>query len=140
MAWQALKERLASSPILARPNFKVPFVLYTDWSILGLGAVLAQIGEDAKEHVIAYASKTNNAAERNYSAYEGDALAGVWAETHFRPYVYGRVFQLVTDHQPLHWLLTNAKLTDKLARWALRLSEYEIQIVHRAGKTHMKGD
>lgn len=50
-AWQQLKDRLASAPILAWPNFNLPFVLYTDWSILGLGAVSAQAGSDGKERV-----------------------------------------------------------------------------------------
>lgn len=59
---------------------------------------------------------------------------------HFRPYLYGRRFRIVTDHQPLHWLLTNSKLSGKLARWALLLSEYDMDITHRAGRVHCNAD
>lgn len=139
-AWCEAKQLLMQQPVLQRPDFNKKFILHTDWSVAGLGAVLAQLGEDGSEHVIAYASRSNNDAERNYSAYyEGECFV-LWAVRHFRPYLHGREFVIVTDHQPLHWLLTNTKLSGKLARWALQLSEYNMCITHRAGKNHDNAD
>lgn len=84
--------------------------------MLELGAVLTQRDDEGKEFVIAYASCSNNAAESLYSLYEGECLAAVWAVTHFRCYLFGSQFTLVTDHQSLKWLMESDKLIGKLAR------------------------
>eukprot|EP00245_Coleochaete_scutata_P000411 TRINITY_DN1051_c1_g1_i1.p1 TRINITY_DN1051_c1_g1~~TRINITY_DN1051_c1_g1_i1.p1 ORF type:complete len:1227 (+),score=252.29 TRINITY_DN1051_c1_g1_i1:430-3681(+) len=139
-AFRKLKERLVSAPILGRPRGDRPFTLHTDWSAVGLGAVLTQQDDEGREYVVAYASRSNNSAESRYSSYEGECLAAVWAVAHFRCYLYGREFTLVTDHQPLRWLMENDKLTGKLARWALILQEYDFQVVHRAGVTNQDAD
>jgi hypothetical protein len=88
-------------PILRRPNFTRPFELHTDWSKDGPEAVLAQRDADGKEYAVAYASRKCNKAERNYSSYQGECLAAVWAVEHFRVYLYGQPFDLITDHKPL---------------------------------------
>jgi hypothetical protein len=139
-AFVELKSRLASAPILRRPIGGHPFQLHTDWSMLGLGAVLTQRDDEDKEFVIAYASRSNNAAESRYSSYEGECLAAVWAVAHFRCYLFGTTFTLITDHQPLKWLMESDKLTGKLARWALILQEYDFQVVHRPGITNLDAD
>jgi transposase InsO family protein len=108
--------------------------------MLGIGAVLTQKDDDGKEYVIAYASRSNNDAEAKYSSYEGECLAVVWAVAHFHPYLYGQSFTLVTDHQPLKWLMESDKLTGKLARWALLLQEYDFQVVHKAGLQNLDAD
>jgi hypothetical protein len=66
----------------------------------------------------------------NYSSYEGECLAVVWAIIHFRPYLYGTNFTLYNDHQPIKWLMTNDKLISKLAHWALILQEYKFKVIH----------
>jgi hypothetical protein len=71
-----------------------------------------------------------------YFSYEGDCLIDVWAIIHFRPYLYGTNFTLYTNHQPIKWLMTNDKLTNKWAHWALILQEYEFKVIHRPGITH----
>ncbi len=139
-AFEALKHALGSAPVLRRPDARRPFQLHTDWSMLGIGAVLTQKDDDGKEYVIAYASRSNNNAESKYSSYEGECLAVVWAVAHFRPYLYGQSFTLVTDHQPLKWLMESDKLTGKLARWALLLQEYDFEIVHKAGLQNLDAD
>jgi hypothetical protein len=139
-AFNTLKEKLSEFPILRRPDFSKVFILHTDWSAFGIGAILGQLDEEGKEYVIAYASRSNNKAESNYSSYEGECLAVVWAVIHFRPYLYGTNFTLYTDHQPIKWLMTNDKLTGKLARWALILQEYEFKVIHRPGITHQNAD
>jgi len=94
----------------------------------------------SKEYVIAYASRSNNKADNNYSSYKGECLVVVWAIIHFRPYLYGTNFTLYTDHQPIKWLMTNDKLTGKLARWALLLQEYEFKVIHWPRITHQNAD
>ncbi|GJP85888.1 hypothetical protein CLOP_g15985 [Closterium sp. NIES-67] len=105
----------------------------------GMGAVLCQ-EEGGLERVVAYASRSCSPAEGNYSSYEGEGLAAVWAVELFRPYLQGRRFTLVTDHQPLLWLMTNQTLKGRNARWAMRLQEFEFDVKHRPGKTLQQVD
>jgi hypothetical protein len=102
--------------------------------------VLMRMDDDGKEFVIVYASQSNNNAEAQYSSYEGECLAAIWAIAHFLCYLYGNEFLLVTNHQPLKWLMESDKLTGKLARWALMLMEYDFKVVHRAGLVNMDAD
>jgi hypothetical protein len=83
---------------------------------LGIGTVLIQMDDNGKEFVIAYASRSNNNVEVQYSSYEGECLATIWAIARFRCYMYGNEFLLVTDHQPLKWLMELDKLSRKLAQ------------------------
>ncbi|GJP64117.1 hypothetical protein CLOP_g21139 [Closterium sp. NIES-67] len=139
-AWRTLKEAVKSAPMLKLPNPEKPFTLYIDWSSSGIGAVLCQ-EEEGLERVVAYASRSCSPAEGNYSSYKGEGLAAVWAVELFRPYLQGRRFTLVTDHQPLMWLMTNQTLKGRNARWAMRLQEFEFDVKHRLGKTlqHVDG-
>ena len=98
-----LKKCLVSSPILTLPDFSLPFVLDTDASRDGLGAVLAQ-NVDRVERVVAYASRALSRTEKKYCAMRREMLALVWAAHHFRPYLYRRKFILRTDHHCLQWL------------------------------------
>ena len=123
-ATATLKLALEAAPILRHPDWNRPFILSTDWSVVGVGAVLSQEDDDGKRHVIAYASRTNNSHERNLSPYEGELLAIVWAVQKWNHYLSGRRFIIETDHASLAWLLTSSDLTPQLARWALKLSEY----------------
>jgi hypothetical protein len=107
--------------VLRCPNVSKSYQLHTDWSSLGLGALLIQNDDYGRQYVIAYASQSNNTAEANYSSYEGEALAAVWAIVHFRPYLYGQRFTFITNHQPLRRLMELDKHTGKFARWALLL-------------------
>jgi hypothetical protein len=108
--------------------------------MLGRGAVLTQCDDEGKEFVVAYANRSNNAAESRYSSYEGECLAMVWAIAHFMCYLFSTQFTLVTNHQPLKWLMESDKLTGKLARWALILHEYDFQVVHKPGVTNLEAD
>jgi hypothetical protein len=91
-AFNTLKEKFSKFPILRRLNFNKVFILHTDWSALGIGAIIGQLDEKGKEYVIAYAS------QNNYSSYEGECLVVVWVVIHFKPYLYGTKFILYTDH------------------------------------------
>ncbi len=139
-AFNTFKEKLSKFPILRRPDFSKVFILHTDQSALGIGAILDQLDEEGKEYVIAYASRSNNKAKSNYFSYKGECLNVVWVVIHFRPYLYGTNFTLYTDHQPIKWLMTNNKLTGKLARLVFILQEYEFKVIHRPGITHQNAD
>jgi hypothetical protein len=97
-AFVELKSRLVVAPILRRPIKGRPFQLHTDWSMLGLGAMLTQCDDEGKEFVVAYVSHSNNAMESHYSLYEGECLATMWVIAYFRCYLFGTQFTLVTDH------------------------------------------
>ncbi|CAI7926010.1 unnamed protein product [Closterium sp. NIES-54] len=137
---QDLMTAVKTATVLRLPAADQPFILYTDWSSQGMGAILCQEVEGV-EKVVAYASRSCNPAEAQYSSYIGEGLAAVWAVGHFRVYLQGREFILVTDHQPLTWLMTTPGLTGRSARWAVKLQEYDFKIRHRPGKTlqHVDG-
>lgn len=138
-AFGQLKTRLVEAPILRFPDFSKPFTLTTDASKCAIGAVLSQV-HDGNEHPVAYASRQLNTAEQKYGATEQECLAVVWAVRHFRCYLYGRKFKIVTDCQPLKWLMNVRDPSSRLARWNLLLQEYNFDIVHRPGKRNQNAD
>lgn len=138
-AFEILKEALMTSPILIYPNFEEPFILTTDASAFAIGGVLSQ-GHIGKDLPIAYASRTLCKAEAKYSTIERELLAIIWAVKHFRPYLFGRKFKLVTDHRPLTWLFSITDPGSRLARWRLKLEEYDYEIIFKPGKTNKNAD
>jgi 8-oxo-dGTP pyrophosphatase MutT (NUDIX family)/predicted aspartyl protease len=141
-AFENLREKLTQAPVVQYPDFNRPFLLYTDASQIGIGAVLAQKDNDKHEYVIAYASRTLNPAERNYGITELECLAIVWAVKYFRHYLYGSKFTIITDHTALKWLLnsTSENGNRRLERWKIMLSEYDFEIIYRKGKNHANAD
>ena len=140
VAFETLIQKLISSPILAYPDFELPFVLHTDASSDGLGAALYQV-QDGKQRVITYGSRTLNEAEKRYSAYRREFLAMKWAVTEkFRDYLYGRSFHVLTDSNPLTYLTTTAKLNATDHRWLSSLSTFDFTISYRAGKANGDAD
>ena len=100
-----------SAPILGYPIIDKPFILHTDASLNGLGAVLYQKDQEGKIRVIAYASRSLSKSERNYAAHRLEFLALKWAITEkFKDYLYGGSFEVFTDNNPLTYILTSAKL------------------------------
>ena len=139
-AFESLKRLLTTAPILRYPDFDRPFILHTDASTTGLGAVLAQKDDEGLEYVIAYASRSLNKAERNYSVTELECLAAVWAVKTFRVYLYGTEFDLVTDHTALKWLLNLSEPQGRTARWVVQLQEYQFKVLYRRGVAHQNAD
>ena len=139
-AFRDIKRALTTEPVLTLPDYSKPFVLMTDGSATGLGAVLGQRGGESRERVIAYASRKTTAAEGAYSACELEALALVWAVKHFREYLVGRKTEVVTDHWALKWLLTLRAPNPRLQRWRMTVQEYDLVVVHRSGTSHRNAD
>ena len=120
-AFETLKELLTSAPVLGYPRVEDPFVLETDASILGLGAILSQYQPDGQIHPVAYASRSLNQAERNYGITELETLAVVWAVTHFRAFLYGNKVTVYTDHTAVKAVLKAPNPSGKHARWWTRV-------------------
>uniref|UniRef100_A0A3B1IW44 ribonuclease H n=1 Tax=Astyanax mexicanus TaxID=7994 RepID=A0A3B1IW44_ASTMX len=138
-AFGELKRRLCNAPVLAYPNMSESFIVDTDASDRGLGAVLSQV-QDGSERVIAYYSRRLDKAERNYCVTRRELLAVVEGLKHFRPYVYGVPFLLRTDHASLQWLMRFREPEGQLARWISRLQEFSFEVVHRPGRSHGNAD
>ena len=149
-AFDKLKKILTSAPILARPNFKNPFRLHTDACKYGRGGILCQDFDTGKkdargrpilvERVISYASASNQGAERDYSASQLEQLAVIWAVEHYRSYLEGRPFQVVTDHIALKSLVKQKDPQGQQARWNMRLLPYDIDMIYKAGRLHSAPD
>lgn len=139
-AFQELKRLLTEAPMLRFVNPARPIRVATDWSTTGIGAVMSQFDEENREYVCGYLSKTCTAAESRYSSFKGELLAVLWACERWRHYLGGRRFELVTDHKALEWLLTAKELPPSLARWVLRLDEFDIHVVHRPGAENLGPD
>jgi len=139
-AFDSLRLKLTSTPILAYPDFNKSFLLDTDASNSGIGAVLSQVGDDGLEHVVAYASRLLTKPERRYCVTRRELLAVVTFTKHFRPYLLGKHFTLRTDHGSLQWLYNFKEPEGQMARWLQTLQEFDFQIVHRKGRLHNNAD
>lgn len=138
-SFQELKRKLITPPVLRQARDGIPFIIKTDASSFALGAVLIQ-GEGPDEHPIEYISRLLSNAERNYSTTEREALAIVWACAKFRGYIEGAEIILMTDHQPLKWLLTMKCPVGRLARWALQIQQYNFRVEYTPGKSNSVAD
>ena len=140
---EALIEHLISPPLMSYPDFSSPFILHTDASESGLGAVLYQ-RKDGELKVIAYASRALTPAEKNYKLHSGklEFLALKWAVSdHFRDYLYySPKFVVYTDNNPLTYVFTSAKLNATGLRWVGELSEFEFEIKYRPGRLNADAD
>ena len=141
-AFQTLKNRLTSSPILRLPVFQEGkrFVLRTDASDIGLGAVVLQDCEGEGRLPIAYASKKLLPRERNYSVIEKECLGIIWKLKKFRKYLYGVEFLIETDHKPLSYMQTAKVLNPPIMRWAMKLQPYRFRIVAIRGWDNLGAD
>lgn len=140
-AFETLKAKLLSPPILAYPDFDKPFTVHVDASKLGLGAALYQDSEDGLK-AIAYASTSLKNSERNYSAHKLEFLAFKWAVTDkFHHFLYGQpTFKVFTDHNPLAYVTTTARLDATGHRWLAELSKYNFHIFYKPGSQNADAD
>ena len=139
-ALQDLKEHLMSPPILAYADYSLPFEVHTDASLDGLGAILYQ-EQDGVLRVLAYASRGLKASESNYPAHKLEYLAMKWAICDkFHDYLYGNHFTVLTDNNPLSYVLSTAKLDAVGHRWLAELSTYDFDIKYRSGRSNGDAD
>ncbi len=138
-AFQRVKTALTSEPILRAPDFSCPFLVQTDASDTGLGAVLSQV-QDGEEHPVVYISRKLSPAEQRYAAVEKEALAVKWAVLELRYYLLGRKFTLITDHAPLQWMARAKDTNARVTRWFLALQDFHFVVRHRAGTANANAD
>ena len=139
-AFNALKNMLTSTPVLSSPDFEKTFILQTDASNYGVGAVLSQTDADGLEHPIAYFSRKLLDREQKYSTIEKECLAIKLAIKAFQMYLLGRPFIIQTDHRTLQWLSNVKDENSRLARWSLALQPYQFNIEHRRGRANANAD
>ena len=142
-AFDTLKLALTTAPVLGYPNFEREFILKTDASLRGLGAVLSQVDDQGKTHVIAYASQTLRPSERsmhNYSSAKLELLALKWAVTEkFRDYLLWSKFTVYTDNNPLAYIQTS-KLGVSQIHWLSELALFDFNIIYRSGRSNQATD
>ena len=123
-----------NKPILILPRYDRNFILETDASKEGLGVILSQKDDEGFPKPVYYFSKTLNKAQQNYSATERECLAIIEGVKKFRHYLLGREFEIITDAHSLQWLLKIKDPNSRLARWGLRIQEYDFKVIHRLGR------
>ena len=141
--FDALKHALTMAPVLAYPDYTQPFILETDASLKGLGAVLSQKGKDGEVHVIAYASQSLRPSERSmrdYSSAKIELMALKWSVCEkFKDYLLGSKFTVFTDNNPLVYVKTS-KLGTAQIRWLSELALYDFDIVYHTGRSNLIAD
>lgn len=140
LAFEMVKRLFLEHTMLDYPMPGQPFVVQTDSSYSGIGAVLFQQGENSRIRVLCYASRILKPAETNYTATEIEALAIVWALSKWRQYLMGSRFTVVTDHRALIFLKKCRLLNARLTRWILFLQQFDFELVHCQGKDNVWAD
>ncbi len=138
-----LKSKFVSAPILIYPNREIPFQVETDSSNFAIGAILSQVSpQDNMVHPVAFFSRSLTATERNYPIYDKELLAIVSALETWRHLLKGstKPFKIFSDHRNLLYQKKPEKMSQRLVRWALFLSEFNFVIVYRSGSSNGKPD
>ena len=125
-----------SAPVLAYPDPSKEYLLETDVSKLGLGAVLSQKQSDGRYHPIALGSRALHGAEVNYHSTKLEFLAMKWSTKHFQTYLLGRHFKVHTDNNPLTYFLTLPNMDATKQRWINELAKYDFSRKYQKGKNN----
>jgi transposase InsO family protein len=140
LAFQTLVAKVTEAPVLAYADFTSPFILHVDASMSGLGAMLMQV-QGGHRRVIAYASRSLRSPETRYPVHKLEFLALKWAVTEkFHDYLYGASFEVVTDNNPLTYVLRSAKLDATSHRWVSALAGYDFTITYQPGRDNVCAD
>ena len=138
-AFESLKEKLSSAPVLGHPNFGRPYKLYTDASLHAVGAVLTQEFPEG-ERVIQYLSKQLSPGQQKWPVIEREAYAIIFAVNKLRHFLLGSKFTIFTDHKPLRSPFTAEMKNVRVQRWAIMLAEYGCDVEYKSGKTNVIAD
>jgi hypothetical protein len=140
-AFEVIKQRISSAPVLAIPTDDDPYRVEADSSGKAIGAVLSQ-QQDGVWKPVAFLSKALNETERNYEIYDRELLAIMTALAEWRHHLMGAPvdFEVWTDHQNLGYFRKPQKLNRRQARWVTELSNYHFSLHHKPGKTNQRAD
>ena len=139
LAFEKLKAALCSSPVLKSPEWDKTFILQTDASGRGVGAVLSQL-KDGSDQPLAYFSRKLLPREERYSTIEKECLAIRLGVQAFHVYLVGRTFVIQTDHRSLEWLDRMKGTNARLTRWSLVLQSYDFRVEYRTGRRNGNAD
>jgi hypothetical protein len=139
-AFQTLRDAIVQYPVLRAADPNKDYVLETDASDDALSATILQHDENNDLHPVAFASKTLNSAQRNYTVTDREALAIVWGLEHFNSYCEGHRYTAITDHAALRYLYTSKNKTPRLHRLLLRMQPYEVKLHYRKGEENHAAD
>ena len=134
-SFQELRQRLVTAPVLALPDDKGDFVIFSDASLKGLGCVLMQHGK-----VIAYASRQLKTHELKYPTHDLELAAIVFALKNLRHYLYGEKCEIYTDHKSLKYIFTQKELNMRQRRWLELIKDYDCTINYHPGKANVVAD
>ena len=138
-SFQRLKDALTSAPVLKLPDFSQPFIVRTDASDIGIGAVLMQ-DDEGRLRPVCFESRKLKSTEINYKVREKELLAIVYALTKWRHYLEGNFFTVITDHESLKFIQTQKVLSGRQARWMEMLANFDFKIVYKPGSTNQVAD
>lgn len=138
-AFDMLKNELANHVTLKIPDFSLPFYITTDASAIACGATLSQ-GDPPKDRPIVFFSRTLTPTQQKYSTIQREILAIMMAVEAFRPYIYGRNFTIITDHEPLKYLFGLKNPNSRLHQYRLELADLDFKIIYRPGKANNVAD
>ena len=138
-AFDMLKEKLTTTPVLLLPDPTKPFIVTTDASDYAIGAVLSQ-KQGKGEQPVAYESRKLSPAEQNYAVHEKELLAIIHAIRTWRMYLEGQHFTVETDHASLEYIKTQSNLSRRQARWLETLQSQDFEVRYRPGKTNIVAD
>ena len=139
-AFEKLKFLLCSAPVFQVPNFEKQFILQTDASERGVGAVLSQLDESGADHPVAYFSRKLLPREERYSTVEKECLAIKLGIQAFSVYLLGRPFTVQMDHHALQWLDRVKESNTRLTRWSLSLQPYQLELAYWLGNQNGNAD
>ena len=139
-AFETLKHKLTTAPVLIPPDWEKDFEVYVDASSVAIGSVLSQKDEKGRDKPIYFASRQLTAAEKNYTVTEKEALGMIFSVQKFKHYLLGYKFNFHVYHDALKYMINKPQLSGRIARWVLLLQEFNFTIQVRPGKSHANAD
>lgn len=139
VAFKNLIHLLTDAPILTHPDFSIPFQIHSDASRSGLGGMLVQ-NVDGVDKVIAYSSRSLSDLEKKFSTIELECLGVLFNIEHFRQFVDGTKFTVYCDAASLKWINNFKDPHGRIARWLLRIQQFDFEVIHKKGKDNVVPD
>jgi len=139
-AFECLRQKLCSPPVLSIPNIGKPYCVHTDASGFAVAAAIGQLDATGNERPIAFASRKLSGPQLGWATIEKEAYAIIWALNRFRNILYGSAITIFSDHNPLQYIRDCAPKSAKLLRWALALQEFDVEVRYMKGSQNVVAD
>ena len=139
-SFDSIKHKLVTAPVLMIPDINKPFLVQVDASQYAVGSCISQRDDVGLEHPVAYGSQKLTDSQVKWATIEKEAYAVIWALKRFDTLLYGANIEIISDHNPLSYLVDNVSKSAKLTRWALALQRYKCTVKHKSGVSHGNAD